>query len=188
MSRFLQLWSEYGLDDYSEFNLDTPIYDHFRGVKFFSGESLKNVFPATQIALKSRPDPPDYMTVGSLEIVSDRLRRFFERQSVRAEFIEIDLIQRSLPVRGQYYFMNILDCIAALDRKRSRFEESVLESGHRRIVPIDQLLLDQERIGDSRLFVLTERILVLIRKDLADALRATGFSGIALKELPEGPF
>lgn len=187
MSQYLEMWSDYGSADYADFDLDRPIYEHFSGVAFFSGVRLGSVFPPTRIVLEERPKPPDYLTVGSVEIVSGRLRRFFESERVNAEFIDIELIQGGERVPGDHVFMNALDLIKCLDRKRSIFEEFPPDAGGG-ILTIDHMVLDESRIGGSRLFVLDDKVMFMVRRDLADALRGAGFTGVAFKQLPTGPF
>lgn len=187
MNRYFQMWCNFDIE-YANFDLDKPIYEHFGSdVKFYGGVPLKNVFPTTTIILKSKPKPPDFLTLGSVAVVSDRLRIFLQQERVSAEFIDINVIQKGEPLEQRYYFANFLDVISCFDFDRSIFQEYPPEAGGG-ILNIDELYLDEEKIGNCRLFVLDECLLTLVREDLADALEQGQFTGISLKPLPEGPF
>lgn len=184
---YLKLWCDYGGEEYARLNTAVPLYEHFGDVDFLRGKTLKDVFPRTQIALKARPAAPDYLTIGSLDVVSQRLRSFLEQQQINAEYLELDVVQKGGRV-GPYYFMNPLDIFPCLDRARSRFEEETPAGQPAWIVRIHELYVDESKVGNSRLFVLDEKPLLLARSDLVDRLKAHEFTGLAYWPLPLGPF
>lgn len=60
METYFELWFEYGVDDFADFVLDKPLYEHFGpSVPFLMGKALTGVFPSTTVNLKSRPKAPD---------------------------------------------------------------------------------------------------------------------------------
>jgi hypothetical protein len=182
MSEHSALWSAHEVEDYARIEtLET--FD----VPFFSGKILRNLFPQTTIRLKPKPAPPDYLDTGSILAVSDRLRAFLETERIDAEFIELQVLQNKLPVRQRYYFMNCLAVIPCMDKAKSRYDVFRPESGGG-IKTIHELYLDESKIQGRKLFVLEEKINILVRRDLIDALRANGFTGLMFRPLPIGPF
>ena len=183
MANYFQLQFEYGVGGSAHIETSETLDVHF-----FTGRKLKDSFPPTTVSLKSRPKAPDCIGVGSLDLVSAELRDFLVAEGVNAEFIEVEVLQNGQCAAKQYFEMNLLDVIACLDRQQSKFEESTLDSGERLVVRIRELYLDESKIGASRLFVLGEKVLLLVREDLADALRSSKFTGLGFKPLPKGLF
>lgn len=182
------------MSDYFALGFVSPVDDYAKietlatfDVQFFMGKRLANVFPPTTIALRSRPPPPDYFEVGSVLAVSAPLRDFLEHERVEAEFIELQVVQKRAPVREQYYFMNCLAVIPAMDNTRSKFEVFRPESGGG-IKTIHELYVDESKIRGRRLFVLEEAVRVLLSSDLVESLKGSGFTGMSFRPLPTGPF
>ena len=183
MANYFQLRFEYGVGGYAHIETSETL-----DVQFLTGRMLRGEFPATTVSLRSRPKAPDFIGVGLLDLVSEGLRDFLIAEGGNAEFLVVEVLQGRKRVDGRYYEMNLLDVIACLDRRRSLFQESVLSSGERFVSGIDQLYLDENRLHGSRLFVMDERLVRLVREDLADAWRRAKFTGIGFKALPNGPF
>jgi hypothetical protein len=104
-----------------------------------------------------------------------------------AEYIELRVIQKRRPAPVRYYFMNILDVVPCLDRTRSKYTEFSPDSGGG-ILRIYELYLDEEKVGERKLFVLDEKIHIVVREDLAEKLRMAKFTGFIFRELPKGLF
>jgi hypothetical protein len=187
MANYFQLRFEHGVGGYAEIVLDKPIYEHFRDVHFYTGRKLKSEFPPTTVNLKSRPKAPDCIGVGSLDLVSEELRDFLVAEKINAEFIEVEVLQSGQRTAKRYFEMNLLDVFACLDASRSKYDKFPKEAGGG-ILTIHELYLDESKIGASLLFVLGEKVLLLVREDLADALRSSKFTGLGFKPLPKGLF
>ena len=188
MTKYFQLWASYEDDDYANFILEKPLYEHFGSdILFFSGKSLRDVFPRTQIAVKQAKSPPDFYLLGSIFFVSERLRYFLEKHKINAEYIELSVTVDQGTSAPKYYFMNILDVLDCFDREKSVFEEFSAEAGGG-ILTVKELHLKESIISGKKLFLMNEPSLILVREDFAESLLQQNFIGIGLKSLPKGPF
>jgi len=183
MKNYFELQFKYGTGGYAHIETSETLDVHF-----VRGRSLKGVFPLTTVSLKLRPKAPDCIGVGSLDLVSERLRDFLVAENINAEFLEVEVVQGRKRTDSRYYEMNVLELVECLDRQRSVFQENTLSSGERFVSGIDELYLDESKLRGSRLFVMKERLVILIREDLAGALAAEKFTGLGFKALPKGPF
>lgn len=174
--------------EFSRFKVDGPLHEHFhKGILFGSGIILKDVFPATTLQFRSRTKNPDYLEIGPMIVASERLGAFFVQKEINVELLEVSVEQKFRHLDEKYYCVNFLDVIACMDYEKSEYQEFRPEAGGG-ILNIDMLYLNEAKINNSRLFIMEERVLTLVREDLVNSLRQEKFTGIEFKELPKGPF
>jgi len=155
-------------------------------VNYFSGLPIGHSFPYTEVALSAHGNP-DIICVGSLDLVSQKLRDRLEAEGVNAEFLPVEVTEKGGRSSKRYYELNLLTMLACLDQARSRFTEFPIEAGGG-LFRIHELHIDQSRAGNSSAFILKEKPMVIVRHDVAMRLQSLGFVGLKLKQLPTGPF
>lgn len=120
-------------------------------------------------------------TLGYL-VVSERVRGVLEaRATAPIEFLPL-LIQNHKGRREPrgFFIANVLGQVGCADRARSQYIDSAMRPGQ--FCDLTKLLLDPDRVDPERnIFRLAElpRV-ILVREDLADALRQSGATGLDL--------
>lgn len=177
-----QLWSNYGPRGYADI-LTEATFD----VQFFAGQKMGSRFPQTVIRVNPVPKPPDFFTVGSLDIVSARLKAFFQKENLNIEFLPLRMQVGAEDIADSFFFANPLDVFPCLDRENSKFSEYD-ESEGGGIMRIDHLVLQDDLTSGSKYFVMEERLLLIAEKELFQKMIREGFVGFDFKDLLAGPF
>ncbi|WMJ74181.1 hypothetical protein RCC89_13540 [Cytophagaceae bacterium ABcell3] len=115
-----------------------------------------------------------------LHIVSPRLKDLLEIHAKDCiEFLPIGILDhKKFPVETPYYIMNVLRTLPCMDEERSDFVRSAIDKSQ--VHHIKRLVLDEDQIpDDANIFRLgQERDLILVRSDLAEAIKREGMTGI----------
>lgn len=123
-------------------------------------------------------------TLGYL-IVSEIVREVLEAQATTAiEFLPIQLVNHKGRMEPRRFFItNVLGQVDCIALARSRYEESALRPGE--LCDLTTLALAPEQVDPERnIFRLARRPrVILIREDLASALRQSGVQGLAFLPL-----
>lgn len=137
-------------------------------------------FPETTIAIRSESPPTDYFDVGSMMVVSARLRQVLEIFQAKAEFFRLNVETASGPFAvTPFYCCNILERVDCVDRGRSELTYHTKPGFTDHIRSIQRLAID-ESIADSHpLFRLAKGAedLVGIGDELADAIKQEAITG-----------
>lgn len=129
---------------------------------------------------------PDSLSNSSnLYIVSERLREVLEAASPSFEFHRVRVRNHKGRLeKSPYYVANLLDLVDCMDRKKSKFRPSEIDTTQ--ASTIHELVLDLSRIpNEKKIFRLaSRRRLFLVRKDLAyDIFRVKKFEGMLFKKI-----
>lgn len=141
---------------------------------------LSTVFPATTVAIRSKGLPRDYFEVGSMIVVSQRLKQTLESFKVNAEFFKIDIhTAGDVVVSDDYYCCNILDCVDCFDYSRGKCGFHTKPGYSDRIDGIQQLAIDETVAASHLLFRIAKgaEYIVCVNDQLADSLAKRGFTG-----------
>lgn len=119
-------------------------------------------------------------------IISSTYRAFFEKNDMRQlEFHPVDLIcEEDGSVDTSYYFLNILNNVECLDRKKSDFD--LFHPDYDIIVSINKMVLDKTKIGDRDIFRIAEYpTLIVHSNDLKVRIENQNLSGFTFRDIRE---
>lgn len=122
-----------------------------------------------------------------LLIVSQKLKEFLESHAKEwIEFLPVGILDHEKqPIEAPYYIANVLRTLPCMDEARSDFVPSALDKTQ--VHHIKRLVLDVDQIPeDAKIFRLgQERDLILVRSDLAEAIKSAGMTGIQFVALED---
>lgn len=167
--------------------LDAEPHRELISLNWNMGESLVGV-PRISAAVNTKA-PPDHMVIGRINYVSSHLKSVLEHSSVNAQFFPVaDLrTRRGEPLNAVTFFaMNVLDRVSCIDRERSEleYEPPELGGGIQRVM---RLHLLEAALNGWPLVVPSELggAFMLMRRDVAERLRAAGVRGCRWREIEE---
>ena len=143
-------------------------------------KSLKPGFPETTIAIRSESPPTDYFEVGSMIVVSQRLKQLLENVQAKAEFFKLNVQSDREDFAGiEYYCCNVLECVDCIDYSRSKLTFHTKPGFTDRIDGIQELAIDEAIAAPHVLFRIAKgaEYIVCVNADLANSLTQGGFSG-----------
>ena len=160
-----------------------------------NGTSLAKGFPS-DVAFHMHPDYPDDLALGdsllnldSLVIGSTRLKDFLSARDIpELEFLPVRIVDhKGRSASEDYFVVHPTAPIDCLDRENSAYKMSSVDPNSFR--KITRLVLDESRIPEDRQIfnMACYWDLTFVRRDLAQAIAAQGFSGIRWIELQEHP-
>lgn len=147
-----------------------------KGIKLNKGETLSNKNLKIDIDLIGKYQPADYFHVGSLFIVSRKLKNIFEEKKVLAEYFLINLYkENSEYLEEEYFFVNLLkkiDCINKIDSKYSE-EDGFIDE-------IYKLVIDEDKAKNEVLFRVDKTFnnIILVHDSLSDVIKKSGCTGV----------
>ncbi|HSN97579.1 MAG TPA: DUF1629 domain-containing protein [Candidatus Nanopelagicales bacterium] len=131
--------------------------------------------------------PDNVMNLGTLIIASERLSAFLQVRGLKhVEYLPVTLINHKGRVASRSYSIvhpvHPQDC---LDRQKSGCTYSNISPGD--IIEVKRLVLDVTKIEpDIELFRIKDfGFPVIVRRSLADAIQAAGFTGVLFTEFDE---
>ncbi|MDC5511604.1 hypothetical protein NRA54_18505, partial [Acinetobacter baumannii] len=93
-------------------------------IKLTKGEPISDRNIKIDIDLIEEYEPADYFHVGSLFIVSSKLKDILETKQVSAEYLQIKLYKpNGIPIQNKYFFVNLLKKINCINKEHSRYTE-----------------------------------------------------------------
>lgn len=153
-----------------------------RGLKLTLGKSLQEIWPKMEVRVTNKAIPADSFKVGALLVVSralaDTILEFVPSDDV--ELLPVHVEFKDAPY-GEYYFLNVLKRIDAIDRKKSeiKFDEEFPDDDT--IDEVVSLVLKDDAIDGSALFQLVcYQWILCVSETLADAIIAKKHSGMKL--------
>ena len=148
------------------------------------------------MAFHMNPDFPNDLALGDsllnsdmLVIGSRRLRDFLaQRDIAKLEFLPTGVVDhKGREASADYFVIHPIEPVDCLDRQQSVYKASPLNKA--KIREISKLVLNESAIPEDRQIFRIAGYwnLTLVRRDLAEALLAGGFSGIRFIELSAHP-
>lgn len=148
------------------------------------------------VAFRMDPSQPHDMVLGDnlennflLLVVSERLSEFIAaRQPREVEVLPVTILDhRGRATKTRYRLVNPTRPVDCLDLERSGAERSELDPSS--INAVSRLVLDEARLDRERLLFrpLGFYDVTLVRRDLAEAMRAEGFTGVRWIEVGDYP-
>ncbi len=151
------------------------------------GVSVKERWPDEARFRMSRNRPEDVkledfvFNRGGLLVVSQRVKKFLEKEGLKnIELLPVAIVnQASQKEKAPYWVVNQLGLEDAIDRERTKFEQSSVDKEN--FTDVQNLTLDESKIdADVAIFRLKHfPYSVFFREDLAKKIEAAGFSGMA---------
>lgn len=159
------------------------------------GTSLIDDFPSN-VTLHMNPDfQNDLLLVDNLQnsdmivVASARLKSFIEANNlVKVEYLPISIVDhKGRTASSEYFVVHPLEPIECIDENLSEYR--VKRSDPDIINRIAALTLDENLIPENRSLFRLKRfwVITLVRRDLADAITAAGFTGVEFLELSNYP-
>ena len=160
---------------------------------FRRGNPFNDTFPAEAKLQFNLDFPRDTVRTDNLGnthgilVLSERLCEFLMKRNVTAvEYLPIGILDHKKKLISEKYFIahtiNNVDC---LDVAASKAEYSLILP--ERVDWVGQLVLDPNRVDPERQLFRIKNFAdqALVRRDLADAITAAGFTSIGWKELSQ---
>lgn len=169
-----------GFDEVSDLNRGVP-----QGGKFPSAAryTMNDDFPDNTVLTDSLFNTDD------LIVGSERLKELLDKRKVtKVEYLPIKVVNhKKKPVGKNYFIIHPVDPVDCLDKGKSgvtfgKIAKTTVKS-------VDKLVLDPKKLGpDRELFRIANfPVVTLVRRDLAKAMDAAGFTGVRWVELTAYP-
>jgi hypothetical protein len=155
------------------------------------GVSQAGGFPP-DAAFTMDPDFPNHtlladnlINLNCMIVASKRLKEFLEMQNLaKVEYLPVKIIDhKGRPVSPEYFIIHPIEPVDCLDVARceptwSRIDKSAINR-------VKRLCLNEEKVGAQRLLFKPHSFfnVVLVHRNLAQAINSQGFSGISWIEL-----
>jgi hypothetical protein len=151
-----------------------------RSLRLRSGDPLAGRFPPDlKVVISAGGAVGDWFYVGSMLVVSQKMRQVLDRFGVQAEWFPISLEFKETGIAPgiDYYYLNILGIVDSLDRSRSTFTpEGEYATDLRKVSlrPVDD---------EPPLYLVAKAIpsLVCVRDDVASEIRSAGIRGVLVE-------
>jgi len=145
-------------------------------IKLTKGEPISDKNIKIDIDLIEEYEPADYFHVGSLFIVSSKLKDILERKQVSAEYFLIKLYKpNGIPIQTKYFFVNLLRKIDCINKEHSRYTQ---EEGF--IDEIYKLVVDVDKAENEVLFRIDKIFnnIILVHDSLSYLIKSLGCTGV----------
>lgn len=127
--------------------------------------------------------------IDELIVVSSRLKDFLEsRELNRVEYLLVSILNHKGRVAADDYFIvHPIEPVDCIDQALSGAQFSALDDDT--ISRVDKLVFDESKVDNRRELFRPKFFpsVTLVRRDLAEALDAAGFTGIRLLEIAQFP-
>lgn len=145
-------------------------------IKLTKGEPISDKNIKIDIDLFEEYEPADYFHVGSLFIVSSKLKDILERKQVSAEYFLIKLYKpNGIPIQTEYFFVNLLRKIDCINKEHSRYtqEEGFIDEIYKIVVDVDkaknEVLFRIDKIFNN---------IILVHDSLSYLIKSLGCTGV----------
>jgi hypothetical protein len=162
-----------------------------RKFELVEGVSRATAWPAEAVYLtnpdyrKDRGLPDNLMNTDRLVVVSTKLRAFLEGRGVSAvEYLPVTILDhKAKELSRDYAIANPLDSLDCFDQERSVFQWSQSTPGL--VQEVKKLAIDASKVPPERQVFRTKSFpdCVIVRRELAAAVDAAGFTGLGWIEL-----
>jgi hypothetical protein len=156
-----------------------------KGVSRLAGFPAKARSPMSPDFPKNTLLLDNVLNTDGLIIVSSRLKDFLEaRQLVSVEFLPVMILSHKKKPLETYFIVHPVDLPSCLDVKASRVKWDVVDKTHAQ--RIERLVIDASKVESGRSLFKPRPFYdaMVVRKELAEAIDAGGFSGIRWVEPP----
>lgn len=164
-----------------------------RKYKLMRGREVADEFPADASFQMNRDFPDDLgledaaFNLSNQLVVSERLRAFLEAREVSGvEFLPVTMLDhKGRSVKADYVIANLLTHVDCVDKEATTHEWNPLNENA--MVGVRNLTVDPERIPDDVQLFRLEHVagVIGVRRDLAEALEAEGFTGLAFSDFAD---
>lgn len=163
--------------------------------RLLQGVPLESEFPSDVVFHMHADFKTDLLLVDNLLnsdmliVASGRLKNWFQVKEIpKLEYLRVGIIDhKGRPVGDEYYILHPIDPVDCIDKANSVFKASTIDPDN--ISSFKKLVIDETRIpADRGMFRLKGFWdIVLVRRDLAEALDQEGFSGLGWLEISDYP-
>jgi hypothetical protein len=162
-----------------------------KSFRLSKGVPLQDGFPSS-VAFHMNPDFPDDLVlpdstdnVKDALLVSERLHRFLAAAALpKVEFLPVSVIDHKGRVASsQHVIVHPIEPVACVDLQASVYSKSEIVAD--KLQDVQKLVLDPDRLPKDRLLfkVLGLTRAVFVRRELAQAITAQGFTGVGWTEV-----
>lgn len=169
-------------DDVPYPDVDNLTLDELEDVDICGGVSLAGKFPEQQFEYSFSERPyglVDYFEVGMLTVVSEKLKLVLESAQAEVEYFPVTVWYRRKPATVQYFAINPLVLLKAVDLARSKLE---IDERLGLCESIEELVLDESKFAGLKLAMIDEIGRIGVQQELAEKIVAAGCIGCAFVE------
>lgn len=145
--------------------------------------------PTPILRLRSCRRPLDYFEVGSLKVVSERLRRELESAKAEFEFFPVDLWTKRNEryTACPFFFGHLLKEIDCFDYDQSIYEFDKYSSNPKMVGRVYELRIHEAAIGQTPVFWIKNVVFTnwLASDEFAQRLQSTGLTGMVFYDLKD---
>ncbi len=164
-------------DDVPYPDVENPTSDALQDVYTLGGVSLAGKFPPQTLVYKVCERPfglVDYFSVGLLAVVSEKLKSVLEGANAEAEYFPVTVLYRRVPTPLQYFVMNPLVRLKAVDLEHSVVE---IDEDIGDCLDIDKLVIDETKFQGIQMAMIHEIGYIGMQEELAALVKAAGCIG-----------
>lgn len=177
-------------DDAAEFSHLQNYDDDF---ELHNGVSLANDFPA-DAAYRMSDEAPDKTALHDVLdnrdrnfVINEKVKAFLEAEGVQhVEYLPVKVLNhKDRVVKERYFVVNMLPLVDCIDMEKTKYKRNILDP--ELLMHLSNLTMHEEKIPDDfkLLRVKFAPYVMLIRRDLAQKLKAAGFRGLGISEVVE---
>ena len=176
---------------------DAARFSHMRNYdddfELHNGMSLVETFPSNA-AYRMSDEHPDRMALHDVLhnldpnfVINEKVKTFLEAEGVQhVEYLPVKVLNhKDREVKERYFVINMLPLVDCVDMEKTQYERNLLDP--EQLMNISNLTVHEEKIpADFQLLrVKFASGVMLMRRDLAQKLRAAGFRGLGISEIVE---
>lgn len=159
--------------------------------ELMNGVSLAAAFPpnARMAMPADRPNdtvlPDNVYNTDMLIVASQRLKTFLEQRKLpEVEYLPVAVLNhKGDPVGDPFFIVHPLSPLDCVDESQSSFDRSDIDGSYEEF---EHMVIDPDRVPPERALFRIKGYwdATLVRRPLAEALLAAGFTGLSFAELP----
>ncbi len=178
-AKYYKMWSV--SDCQLKIHIDYKTWRKHYSVFFYKSNSILDKVPPPSINFTSANciKRYDYLSSGAIDIFSKELAEFLQ-DKLDVEFVPIVASLKGEPYSERaFYLVHMLDRRNVLDMKHSVYTQKVSDlTGELIIWNIEQVVIDNEKTGNSLAFFFNEDAQIIYSEDIAKAILNAGFKGV----------
>ncbi len=120
-----------------------------------------------------------------LIVASKRLKEFFEMEKlINIEYLSVTIFNHKNRIASdEYYIVHQVGTQDCIDQEKSDFDWNIINPDQ--ISSVDHLVLDESKVDPNAKLFRAKHLpsTIFIRKDLAEKIEATGFTGIRFEDI-----
>ena len=148
-------------------------------------ESFANRWPRIVLEVITKHLPNDFFRVGSIDVVSDKLRKVMEATGLQAEFLPVFVLYKGKKCsRRSFFFCHILAQVDCFDHQKGQCTYHKAPGFEDHVDEIQKLVIDEGKAAGHHLFRMSKgaEYVVCVSDELAARISESGTSGMRFVE------